>query len=169
MTERPIIFSTPMVLALLDGRKTQTRRYLPNRIQVGDHLWVRESIQRFNRTPPTAQYVATTTGVVALPGLPRHPNGAALWPSHWQRDKAPSIHMPRWASRMTLVVTNVRVQSLQDIDADDAMAEGVENRQRFARLWRNIHGDTAWDENREVAAITFRVEHRNIDIRRAAA
>lgn len=169
MTDRPVIFSTPMVMALLKGRKTMTRRLAPSRVQIGDKLWVRESLQKFNRTPPTAQYVATITGVVARAGVPRHPNGAALWPSHWRRDKIPSIHMPRWASRMTLHVTDIRTEQLQDITDADACREGVGSADEFKVLWGTLHGEQAWRDNPIVAVIGFRLDKSHIDSQEAAA
>lgn len=148
MTDRPIIFSGPMVRALLEGRKTQTRRVLnpqPDAGQFfgrmtyveaqnllicrnatgmrqdiripyapGDRLYVREAfsydrldVDRDGTLPPW--YWA---------------DGNPDW-GDWTRPK-PSIHMPRWASRLTLTVTEVRVQLLQEISEADAVAEGVE-------------------------------------------
>jgi hypothetical protein len=79
----------------------------------------------------------------------------------------PSIHMPRWASRITLLVTGVRVERLQDISEADALAEGVPNslhlpggrfaRENFAHLWWTIHGDGAWEANPWVWAVEFKV------------
>lgn len=165
MTERPIIFSGPMVRAILDRKKTQTRRVV-NADKVGpsvwshdsiggwrqqgsewsaragecnvysrpvgcpygmpgDQLWVREILQRFNGQPkPTAQYRADITGVVGR-NSPHGAaaNGAALWWS--ERAVVPSIHMPRWACRLTLEVTAVRVERLQEISGKDIEAEGA--------------------------------------------
>jgi hypothetical protein len=96
------------------------------------------------------------------------------------------IFCPRWASRLTLTVTEVRVQRLQEISEDDAVAEGVERlngtgpnrfsvwlgdgwfndpsaQECFARLWRDIHGPDAWEANPWVVAISFTVQHGNID------
>lgn len=145
-----------MVRALIDGRKTQTRRLawgspftlaeppplkkpwlgllvegggvyrkpsLWRRVKAGDRLWVRETLQMFNREPPTAQYAATITAVVAPPGHARHIHGAALWT--YPRRVMPGIHMPRWASRLTLDVTAAKVEQLQAISEDDAKAEGM--------------------------------------------
>jgi hypothetical protein len=93
----------------------------------------------------------------------------------------PSIYMPRWASRILLEITDVRVQRLQEISDEDARAEGIKElalqadepgawwtaapdrrfhsrtpRGAFLRLWRKIHGDGSWDANPWVWAITFR-------------
>ncbi len=99
----------------------------------------------------------------------------------------PSIHMPRRFSRLTLVVTDVRVQRLQDVSEEDALAEGayVAPRSRrvadsyaamavaghwfasartwYADLWDRINGPGAWDANPWVAAYTFTVHQQNID------
>ena len=142
--ERPILCSAPDVMAILDGRKTQTRRIMkpqPNR------TWPDEVTPHWsvggNRTLPGA------SNPLRCPyGVPgdrlwvreawRLPDGA---PKGWVDYRAddtrdgfkwkPSIHMPRWASRITLEVTDVRVERLQDISEADAMAEGV--RRRSAR------------------------------------
>ena len=95
--------------------------------------------------------------------------------------------MPRWASRLTLTVTNVRVQRLQQITAEECTAEGIghsysllsadlwqdyrqaagawltEPRESFRTLWNSLHGPDAWGANPWVVALTFTVEHRNID------
>ena len=85
--------------------------------------------------------------------------------------------MPRWASRLTLIVTDVRVQRLQDITAADAIAEGChvyassatidcdtpDPRQEYRRIWNSIHGPEAWAANPWVAALTFETHRQNID------
>ena len=140
MTDRPIIFSAPMVRALLAERKTQTRRIykVPSGSYVeqggvwamtdgcaygdaalpytpGDRLWVRENCATWGdheaiyRADDAVEY-----GLAVSDG-----KFGAKWKAR------PSIHMPRWASRLTLTVTDVRVQMLQDISEADAIAEGI--------------------------------------------
>jgi hypothetical protein len=91
--------------------------------------------------------------------------------SRWR----PSIHMPRWASRLTLVVNEVRVERLNDISEADAQAEGVQpicdhgvgnqylHSIAFEQLWCSLHGDGAWIANPWVVAVSFSVHARNID------
>jgi hypothetical protein len=149
MTDRPILFSAPMVRALLDGRKTQTRRlfkpqpvlheggdcsvnghrghvdYLMReiapkhwcRIKAGDRLWVRESWKAHSLFEGTAPRDLPKSRIFYLADPGYSPSGSR---------GRPGIHMPRWASRLTLTVTDVRVQRLQDISEEDARAEGVE-------------------------------------------
>ena len=198
MTDRPIIFSALMVRALLDGRKTQTRRVLGKtrgRVNIfnaeiawadsyvmdpgnaewrarytpyapGDRLYVREAIDKASDRDGVfyrADYEA------------QHGDATGLG---WR----PSIHMPRWASRLTLTVTEVRVQRLQEISAGDSIAEGVEcetctamgqsachGRGCFASidayrtLWNSLHGPDAWATNPWVVAVSFTVQRGNID------
>ncbi len=155
MTDRPILFSAAMVRALLDGKKTQTRRILkptyagyhldkrgdgwlwvaeggtgtiPAKIKfaIGDRLYVREhwkATAAFEDLKPAEmpvravrlQYLAD--GFIEQWDVPQDFFHAGR---HRQ-----AMHMPRWASRLTLVVTDVRVERLQDISGDDAMYEGV--------------------------------------------
>ncbi|HWJ71888.1 MAG TPA: hypothetical protein VNX29_01865 [Kaistia sp.] len=88
----------------------------------------------------------------------------------------PSIHMPRWASRLTLIVTDVRVQRLQEISEADAIAEGSREpslapiigacwseRDAYAKLWTAINGPGSWEANPWVTATSFDVIHQNID------
>lgn len=180
--DRPIIFSTPMIRALLDGRKTQTRRLAwrdhrqdtahvdgeavetvvtrkPSpwqRVKPGDRLWVRESWRQ---------------GVYEIYFRADGEMGRS---TRW----CPSIHMPRWASRLTLTVTATKIERLQEISEEEARMEGVEGEisftaqyttdrhyysRGFAKLWDELHGSGSWDANPEVVALTFTVEKRNID------
>lgn len=188
MADRPIIFSGPMVRALIEGRKTQTRRvlkppygtleYLPDRTWKpictkfcpGDRLYVREA---HSILPRAAYRMSIGTGTIAQAEHPTDGYTAAVFREGFDRSRPPrwrpSIHMPRWASRLTLTVTDVSVQRLQDISDDDAQAEGMaplmnpEPVEAFCALWRSLHGPDAWDANPWVVALTFTVEQRNID------
>lgn len=189
--ERPILFSAPMVRALLNGTKSQTRRivkpqpyfispentpritkapglhpYIPCPYgQPGDRLWVRETWQgplldseeheaqcrddgpEAFKKPGFCAYRATDT----LDAIDAEGNDLG-----WR----PSIHMPRWASRILLEVTSVRVERLQDISEADAEAEGPPKhfnswRDNFCALWQKINGDGSWDANPWVWAIEF--------------
>lgn len=196
MADRPILFSAPMVLALLDGRKTQTRRIvkpqpdqllegqLPKqlRITVGDRLWVKEN----HAIVPRTAYRMSEGVQQTL--RPDDDHDAAVYAAGWERSKPgrwrPSIHMPRWASRLTLTVTHVRIERLCSISGDDAIAEGIlpdpnrpgwwmsstaENdrcptpRDAYLDLWNSINGDGASRLDPWVAAYTFTVERRNIE------
>lgn len=102
--------------------------------QPGDRLWVREQFGRFekvNEMPAGYGYAADldTCGQVLVEGVAR------TWDKvkHW-----PSIHMPRWASRITLEITGIRAERLNDISDRDAKAEGVE---------RNVHLDGSWSSD----------------------
>ncbi len=209
MKERPILFSGPMVRALLDGSKTQTRRVVkpqpthfnpvgvPRRViptggpsdvircpygQPGDRLWVRESWQFYDWTEdgqPCARFAAdnATTWPLRIPeeqadrlneiwaGLSAPENYSI---DNHARDRRwrPSIHMPRWASRITLEITGVRVERLQDITRGDAMSEGCpfpnmakgeDPRKWYADLWNEINGPAAWDANPWVWVVEFRM------------
>lgn len=231
----PILFSGPMVLALLAGTKTETRRllyglrkakpdasisidydrrYLPTgspppdhywslrrRFEPGQRLWVRESVQaivdaeeydaiRYLADGHVARSAAATReeadryadqlyGYRDRKGAPDRRTGVPV----------PSIHMPRWASRITLPVTEVRIERLNDITEEAALAEGVvphpnggfhvpgiphpdpnwpylsrpTAREMYAALWDVINGSGAWGENPWVSVTRFDVIPRNID------
>lgn len=132
--EVPFLFSAPMVRALLDGRKTQTRRIavegkLPAAM-VGDTIWGRETFRlpvEFDSLKPTD--VVLKDGGPDLPPapsvLPVFYEADGLFPGpQWGKTRV-SIHMPRRASRLSLRVTQVRTVRLQDISEADALAEGV--------------------------------------------
>jgi hypothetical protein len=136
MKERPILFSAPMVRALLDGRKTQTRRIVKNSKWetenpecgvnrppcpygvAGDRLWVRE-------TWAPEQYDVRAETPSAIEESSRRPAYRADYNGQPAYVWKPSIHMPRWASRINLEIASVRVERLQDISEADAIAEGV--------------------------------------------
>lgn len=174
MTDRPIIFSEPMVRALLDGRKTQTRRLARSplrHVQIGDRLYVREAFGICRE----CLYANPRAGI-------NKPSNCAACDTVVARF-TPSIHMPRSASRLTLMVEDVRFQRLHSITPGDAVAEGVE---QIGGGWRDYRGgdavipfpDTAfkflwdrlhhregerWQDNPAIVALTFRVVRANID------
>lgn len=190
MTDRSIIFSAPMVRALLDGRKTMTRRLawraplqprptIWQNVGPGDRLWVREGFcPRYFDDGNPAYKADWTTGSADVAMEPK-------WTT--------SIHMPRWASRLTLIVTATKIERLQDISEGDAKAEGARwynghgvghsgfrhdpddgyvwprATESFGRLWICLHGDDAWWANPEVVALTFTVHKQNIDAMEKAA
>lgn len=197
MTVRPIIFSGPMVRALLDGTKTQTRRLATSplrRAQVGDRLYVRERVTRFDKGT-CDQWIWYQAGANDLRGWigrefpsldPNAPWPNPEGPAGGAPYAVPSIHMPRWASRLTLTVTDVRFHPLQDITDEDALAEGALHpslgdevwvgwlgfprktcppRTAFAMLWEGLHDKDGqrWGNNPQIVALTFTVERRNID------
>ena len=188
MTDCPMIFSAPMVQALLDGRKTQTRRILGNtyrRVQPGDRLWVKEAIRfdaEWDGCKPSEFTAADAVRYEADGKVDAGLWGDPFTPGRYRHAR----FMPRWASRLTLPVSEVRAQRVRDISEADAMAEGVESgqtsrglmwkaygeepncwvdtpRMSFIRLWNTLHGPDAWDRNDWVAADTFTVQRGNID------
>lgn len=182
MTVRGILFSSEMVCALLHGCKTQTRR-IPTRlwekVEVGDLFYVREK-HRF--APMTAWNAPKRL-------KPGNNHIAAYYAAGWERSIPrwrPSIHMPRWASRITLRVTEVVRENIQNIQYDDAVDEGVRRREAngeykfsgpggfwwgcpryaFQDLWDGLHGHKpgeSWVNNPEVIALTFEVISQNVD------
>jgi len=190
MTDRPIIFSGPMVRALLDGRKTQTRRLASSplaKAKPGDRLYVREEWSTHPAFDGIAPRDLKRCSMI-------YTRGDSAWHNHrgWIGapfgKRRPGMHMPRWASRLTLIVEEVRFQRLQEILVTDAAAEGAEKADRqtderlshahridlagtfsyllgFERLWDSLHtkpGET-WRDNPEIVALTFRVVRENID------
>lgn len=220
MKERPILFSAPMVRALLNGTKTQTRRAVKSQFATdavpcemgatnecghqisghsgvwwcdaernhekavrcpyglpGDRLWVRESFwldrdgvaykADQESGSPWLEAGAHKAMKVGANGTP--------YVSNW--GWRPSIHMPRWASRITLEVTGVRVERLQDISEADARAEGAvpadpcDHTRRsckeigcdgpldyvggYRTLWEQINGPSSWDTNPWVWVLEF--------------
>ena len=181
MTEYPVIFSAPMVRAILEGRKTVTRR-LPTPVwdaayrwasdrlaHAGDlRLWVREtwvagwpaSDGELHDTDEDGNQVPQTIWYRADNDLQSWLNDETGWmdkPVPWR----PSIHMPRWASRITLDVVSMRKERLQDIGEEDAAAEGCGghvHRAQFRALWNSLHRKpgTTWNDDPEVYRIEFR-------------
>jgi hypothetical protein len=225
--ERPILFSGPMVKAILEGRKTETRRiikpqpyWMPGRPdwqppnpdqwgwdpnqdhhhiwradedpnqgdwgpwmrsmclfgQPGDRLWVRETA----RLSSMSGYGGEITHVRLEYRVPDRDHVRVREfkqpdPGHYDFDRwTPSIHMPRWASRLTLEITAIRVERLQEISLDSVIAEGIEPVQdgphanqywreetgaKFIDLWDKINGQRSgcsWEANPFVWVIGFR-------------
>ncbi|WP_210526418.1 hypothetical protein [Pantoea ananatis] len=226
MKERPILLNAEMVRAVLDGRKTQTRRIIQSPAKnmqatgqkvidyrepgdkwygehvfsmrnqsgtwcdytkeqflakcpfgaVGDRLWVRESFYEHGHwqgggyDPEDSYFVSDKQVLYPADGIQR--------PSERKRDdfwrSRPSIHMPRWASRITLEITGVRVERLQDISRSDAIAEGGPqshpsidavsqdygftdfSRSWFGQTWWSIYGEESWQANPWVWVIEFK-------------
>ncbi len=213
MKTRPILFSGPMVRALLTGTKTQTRRIVKpqpefsaesiavlqgNRPGISlsqivndawqagfvdvacpygvpdDRLWVRE-------TWGIESPYENETGAPMIPCYRADGEDQKPWDGRWR----PSIHMHRADSRLTLEITDVRVQRLQEISEEDAEAEGIERnrwadgtwhpfdgwvdpttdpddfpaqsaQEAYANLWDSIHGDGSWAANPWVWAVSFK-------------
>ncbi len=185
MTDRPIIFSANMIRALLEGRKSQTRRKawgkvkptIWQKLRPGDRLWCRESFA----LPDAGRGLVKRRGldVICYTADEGH-TGPRM--KQYDYKRKPSIHMPRWASRLTLIVTETKRERLQDISEKDAEAEGigepylgdgdppyeemgviVSRKMQFRNLWNTLHGSEAWTENPEVCAISFRCIKANID------
>lgn len=191
--ERPILFSAPMVRALLAGTKTQTRRIEKTSFplgwgkpderslflrgcpygQPGDRLWVRETWMPVNKDGfaigPKGADPTLGDGAIYRADIPAVSEADERRVRRAVRDVAapwrPSIHMPRWASRLTLEVTEVRVQRLQDISEEDARAEGVDPLATFPhrpygaaffQLWQDINGVDTAHANPWVWAISFK-------------
>lgn len=201
MSERGMIFNAEMVNAILSGRKTQTRRpikWKQTRFTeigeredgsnwpwsedtekvcdywhpcpfgaVGDRIWVRETWAEAGASAPDLKLYRA--------------NYPAHVPTHYENVPpaedvrwTPSIHMPRWASRITLEITDVRVERVQDISQIDAIAEGGPPdhpsfskisremgfsdwpRSWFAQTWWGIYGREAWNTNPWVWVIEFK-------------
>jgi hypothetical protein len=219
--ERPILFSAPMVRAILDGRKTQTRRVITQgehaqdadawafdaerglwesgiaadygrhghgewvRCPYGqpvDRLWVRETWRSIEH-PETAQDGIEYRADHGFKSIEDTQAAADLWVDAHDNGKhggnwRPSIFMKRWASRITLEVTGVRVERVKDISEEDAAAEGAtpaicgieermgevinvrSHRTGFVHLWQSINGDRegcSWEANPWVWVVEFRV------------
>ncbi|HBK4632974.1 MULTISPECIES: ASCH domain-containing protein [Klebsiella] len=192
MIERGMIFNGEMVRAILDGRKTQTRRpvkfpvhdknlgcelagnelagelsegnYLNSAFgKPGDRIWVRETFRVHSRATDVATLVykasmrnSWTEQTHRVPvSVCNKPATSEKW--------TPSLLMPRWASRILLEITNVRVERLRSMSQDDARAEGViaasgpmEAGLAFRELWDSIYGEESWKANPWVWVIEFK-------------
>lgn len=199
----PMIFNTEMVHALLAGNKTQTRRIVKHQpfvsdifpslvfpknkkeLQEGAGLFYPNAKSRVLAMCPFGKagdliYVRETfayqTDDDNEPSNPEIYLYAAT--DSWDGIKVPSIHMPRRASRLTLKINSVRVERIQDISKEDAIAEGfdysksesaakqgfaISARTNFRHAWESIYGDS-WNKNQWVWVIDFEVIHKNIDL-----
>jgi hypothetical protein len=208
--EKPILFSAPMVRAILDRSKTQTRRVIKpqpaicphnglyldwaklgsgvscDRValalyspygQIGDRLWVRETWNAWmhgiddcdpylwSDITPEDRKIATYGKIgYQATDAPLDPDVKSLW--------VPSIHMPRWASRITLEITDIRIERLQDISEEDAKAEGCKASEvvelidgspcftsEYRKLWDSINGidnPKSWESNPWVWVVSFK-------------
>lgn len=212
MKERGMIFNGEMVRAILDGRKTQTRRpikWKQTRFTeigeredgskwpwsedaehacdfwhpcpfgaVGDRIWVREAFRVHSRATDVATLVykasERNSWTEQTHRVPVAVCNKPATPEKW----TPSLHMPRWASRILLEITDVRVEKLNAISEKDATAEGVPPagsllpdypgtfltpkgdfataKVAFQRLWESIYGEESWNANGWVWVIEFK-------------
>ncbi|MBS4566893.1 hypothetical protein [Klebsiella pneumoniae] len=221
MKERGMIFNGEMVRAILDGRKTQTRRpikWKQTRFTeigeredgskwpwsedaehacdfwhpcpfgaVGDRIWVRETWQAIHDYCDENGHVDERRYARSIPrhrGNYWHPVYEEAWGNESREDREfpwrPSIHMPRWASRILLEITDVRVERLNDISEQDSMSEGIDADRlaesqdnydciadhnmtgrptatgAFKCLWESIYGEESWKANSWVWVIEFK-------------
>lgn len=204
MKERPIIFNSEMVRAILEGRKTQTRRPIkPQPLsvwckepitvtdgkwtsqgcvsdlkcphgQIGDRLWVRETWSELNITESSDKSREGNKELIYKATNTEFPDSLP-----WR----PSIHMPRWASRILLEITDARAERVQDISEEDAEAEGIYSKckenhysplgcedclntgvikdgppiEYFQSLWNSIYKDNhSWAKNPWVGVTEFK-------------
>lgn len=168
-----------------EGNEGLFRVYKPTpwqRVKIGDRLWPREAMAarigcngKPDKNPRYVKYRADTKGE-----SPYDPMDFHRWPNKW----SPAIHCPRWASRITILVTGTKMEPLQSISEEDARAEGIITpmiagqdadgniktyRTGFAHLWSELHGVETWLSNPEVVAISGRIIKANIDTAEARA
>ncbi|HDS7485813.1 TPA: hypothetical protein QH512_002675 [Klebsiella aerogenes] len=205
MTERGMIFNAEMVRAILDGRKTQTRRpikWKQTRFTeigeredgtkwpwsedaeracdfwhpcpfgaVGDRIWVRETFQGPLVHEELFEEYSAYPEKFETPEYCEYAADGGVRPEYCDLDDnlrhgwRPSIHMPRWASRVLLEITDVRVERLKSISDGDALREGCSTADMksgdcvadvFARLWASIYGAESWNANPWVWVIEFK-------------
>lgn len=205
MKERGMIFNGEMVRAILDGRKTQTRRpvkfpvhdknlgcelagnelagelsagnYLNSAFgKPGDRIWVRETFRVHSRATDVATLVykasVRNSWTEQTHRVPVSVCNKPATPEKW----TPSLHMPRWASRILLEITGVRVERLNAISEENAASEGVAQfrggfwkhyqpgwtqhqlsaRGSFVTLWKSIYDEESWQSNPWVWVIEFK-------------
>jgi len=213
MKEYPILFSGEMVRAILEGRKTQTRRVIkpqpimmdsgtwyPSDVpgdgknktglhyanenhmrkglpfdfcpygQPGDRLWVRETAKLRTITATSWKVSSFDLHYKADDGLVIFNNRAGRYAPYKRIGFTPSIHMPRWASRITLEIVNIRVERVQEISISDMVAEGIQDLRekmsgvpcvinRFQVLWNSINAKRGygWETNPWCWCITFKI------------
>lgn len=187
--DRPILFSAPMVRAILEGRKTMTRRVAKPKFdawQVGDRLWVKETFVEYSpddREGILVAYRATEPDFMGdcYDAESRREMDEEGYITRWK----PSIFMPRKFSRILLEITELKRERLQDISEVDAEREGVNKefevdavtffrgsdeaitrnesyKLGFKHVWEDINGRESWEQNPEVVAIGIKVlEVRN--------
>lgn len=201
MRERGMIFNAEMVRALLDGRKTQTRRIIKVQPQegvrisvlvksgfedghgrelacpfgdVGDRLWVREAFRVHSKATDVATLVYRASErqswTQQTRRVPISECNKPVSPEAW----TPSLHMPRWASRITLEITGVRVERLKYIPRAGIIAEGYPAEREidggdsdpflwYRDLWESIYGYGSWQDNSWVWVVEFkRVEDEQL-------
>lgn len=170
MKEYPILFSVPMVQAILDGEKTQTRRPFWLNVEINDFLYVRETFSVL----PSGKVVYRADQM-------------RLWPEQRIQIKyKPSIHMPRKYSRLFLKISDVRKEHLWNMTEEDAWAEGMEmeglipemkiyetarkyglmfedSRTTFAALWDSMYAGKGlgWNKNPEIQVIEFELRNKD--------
>ncbi|EKS2198364.1 hypothetical protein QBG36_000525 [Salmonella enterica] len=205
MNERGMIFNAEMVRAILEGRKTQTRRpikWKQTRFteigeredgsnwpwsedtekvcdywhpcpygEIGDRIWVRETFQGPLFDYEQMQSYLEDSSKFEKPEFCQYAADGKPAPEYYDADDnlhcgwRPSIHMPRWASRILLEITDVRVERLNSISDSDASKEGccIADMESgdclsdvFTRLWTSIYGDDSWQANPWVWVIEFK-------------
>jgi hypothetical protein len=169
MKERPILFNGEMVKAILDGRKTQTRRPVkPQPGPLGIHPAMRrQMVEKPLGTIGDQLYVRET---FSLKDSSHEDSPNVVYRADQDSDRmvwTPSIHMPRWASRITLEITGVRVERLQEITEEDAEREGVESVKYGSETFWKAHGKNLLPEGGELvvtrtAAQSFRTLWQSI-------
>ena len=200
MTERGMIFNGEMVRAILDGRKTQTRRVMkpqpdPCPAPRGGHWWPSNAFKTMLHVEEEMQNGKGGWGGLVGDACPFGDVGDRIWvretwaeagasapdlklyranypahvPTHYENVPpaedvrwTPSIHMPRWASRILLEITDVRVELLNDISEEDARSEGISGsstrdlKEAHTALWLSIYGSDSWRANPWVWVIEFK-------------